>query len=35
MRSPLWFVVAGVIAVAGVVGAAFYLMPRSPRPRRG
>jgi hypothetical protein len=28
MRSPLWFVVAGLIAVAGVVGAAFYLMPR-------
>ena len=28
MRSPLWFVVAGLIALAGFVGAAFYLMPR-------
>jgi hypothetical protein len=28
MRSPLWFVVAGLIAVAGFAGAAFYLMPR-------
>jgi hypothetical protein len=28
MRSPVWFVVAGVIAVAGFVGAAFYVMPR-------
>jgi hypothetical protein len=28
MRSPVWFVVAGLIALAGFVGAAFYLMPR-------
>lgn len=28
MRSPLWFVVAGVIAVAGMVAAGFYLWPR-------
>jgi hypothetical protein len=28
MRSPVWFVVAGLIAVAGFVGAAFYVMPR-------
>lgn len=28
MRSPLWFVVAGLIALAGLAGAAFYLMPR-------
>jgi len=28
MRSPLWFVVAGLIAVASFVGAAVYLMPR-------
>jgi hypothetical protein len=28
MRSPVWFVVAGLIAVAGFVGAAFYLVPR-------
>ena len=28
MRSPLWFVVAGLIALAGFVGAALYLMPR-------
>ena len=28
MRSPVWFVVAGLIAVAGFAGAAFYLMPR-------
>jgi hypothetical protein len=28
MRSPLWFVVAGLIALAGFAGAALYLMPR-------
>jgi len=28
MRSSIWFVVAGVIAVAGFAGAVFYLMPR-------
>ena len=28
MRSPVWFVVAGLIALAGFVGAALYLMPR-------
>jgi hypothetical protein len=28
MRSPLWFVIAGLIAVAGFAGSAFYLMPR-------
>lgn len=28
MRSPLWFVVAGLIALAGFAGAAVYLMPR-------
>ena len=28
MRSPVWFVVAGLIAVAGFAGALFYLMPR-------
>jgi hypothetical protein len=28
MRSPLWFVVAGLIALAGLAGALFYLMPR-------
>ncbi len=28
MRSALWFVLAGVIAVAGLVAAAFYAMPR-------
>jgi hypothetical protein len=28
MRSPVWFVVAGLIAVAGFVGALFYLTPR-------
>lgn len=28
MRSPLWFVVAGLIALAGFAGALFYLMPR-------
>jgi hypothetical protein len=32
MRSPLWFVVAGLIALAGFAGAMFYLMPRSPQP---
>jgi hypothetical protein len=28
MRSPLWFVVIGVIAVASIVAAALYAMPR-------
>jgi hypothetical protein len=28
MRSPIWFVVAAVIAVAGFAGSVFYLMPR-------
>src|SRR6188508_738185 len=28
MRSPLWFVVAGLIALAGFAGALFYLLPR-------
>src|SRR4030095_12914642 len=28
MRSPLWFVVAGVIALPGLAGSLFYLMPR-------
>jgi hypothetical protein len=28
MRSRLWFVVAGLIALAGFAGALFYLMPR-------
>jgi hypothetical protein len=28
MRSPVWFVVAAVIAVAGFAGAVLYLMPR-------
>ena len=28
MRSPLWFVVAGLIALAGFAGALLYLMPR-------
>ena len=28
MRSPVWFVVAGLIAVAGFAGAAVYMMPR-------
>lgn len=28
MRSPLWFVVAGVVAIAGFVGAALYVLPR-------
>jgi hypothetical protein len=28
MRSPIWFVVAGLIALAGFAGALFYLMPR-------
>ncbi|HZX88421.1 MAG TPA: hypothetical protein VFF19_32910 [Reyranella sp.] len=28
MRSPLWFVVAGLIALASFAGALFYLMPR-------
>jgi len=28
MRGPVWFVVAGLIAVAGFAGAVFYLMPR-------
>ena len=28
MRSPLWFVAAGVVALAGFGGAALYMMPR-------
>lgn len=28
MRSPLWFVVAAVVGVAGLVAAYFYVMPR-------
>jgi len=28
MRSPIWFVVAAAIAVAGFAGAVLYLMPR-------
>lgn len=28
MRTPLWFVVAGLIALTGFAGALFYLMPR-------
>lgn len=28
MRSPLWFVVAGLIALVGFAAALFYLMPR-------
>jgi hypothetical protein len=28
MRSPLWFVVAGLIVLASLAGALFYLMPR-------
>jgi hypothetical protein len=28
MRSPIWFVVAGLIALAGFVAAFFYLTPR-------
>ena len=28
MRSPVWFVVAGLIALAGFAGALFYVMPR-------
>ena len=28
MRSPLWFVVAGLIAIAGFVASGFYLWPR-------
>ena len=28
MRSPLWFVVAGLIALAGVAGALLHVMPR-------
>lgn len=28
MRSPIWFVVAGLIALAGFAGALFYVMPR-------
>jgi hypothetical protein len=28
MRSPIWFVFAAVIAVAGFAGAVLYLMPR-------
>jgi hypothetical protein len=28
MRNPLWFVVAGLIALASLAGALFYAMPR-------
>ena len=28
MRSPLWFVVAGLVAIAGFVAAGLYLWPR-------
>ena len=28
MKSPVWFVVAALVAIAGFVGAYFYLMPR-------
>jgi hypothetical protein len=28
MRSPAWFVVAGLIAIAGFAGSVVYLMPR-------
>jgi hypothetical protein len=28
MRSPVWFVIAGLIAVAGFAGSAVYMMPR-------
>ena len=35
MRSPLWFVVAGLIALAGFAGALFYLMPRLGAAERG
>jgi hypothetical protein len=28
MRSPVWFVVAGLIALAGFAGALFYVVPR-------
>ena len=28
MRSPVWFVVAGAIAIGGIAGAVFYLLPR-------
>jgi len=28
MRSPLWFVVAGLVAIAGFVAAGLYLVPR-------
>lgn len=28
MRSPIWFVVAGLIALAGFASALFYVMPR-------
>ena len=28
MRSPIWFVVAGLIALTGFAGALFYVMPR-------
>jgi len=28
MRSPLWFVVAGLIAIAGFIAAGLYLWPR-------
>jgi hypothetical protein len=28
MRSPLWFVVAGIVALAGIAGAVLHLLPR-------
>ena len=28
MRSPIWFVVAGVIVIASLAGAVLYLLPR-------
>ena len=35
MRSPLWFVVAGLIALAGFAGALLYVMPRLTRSTSG
>jgi hypothetical protein len=28
LRSPLWFIVAGAVAIAGFVAAALYVLPR-------
>ncbi|MFI4998540.1 MAG: hypothetical protein ACHQK9_01570 [Reyranellales bacterium] len=28
MKSPLWFVLAGAIALGGLAGAVFYILPR-------